>query len=77
MKFSKLRQLLVVSAIGLGAATLFSGCQLVTIDYLFVATSAGTIPGASGKTCPNGVIEVYAVDSQSGAIRTGAEGVCS
>ena len=33
MKFSKLRQLLLVSAIGLVVATIFSGCQLVTIDY--------------------------------------------
>ncbi len=75
MKFSKLRQLLLVSAIGLGVATLFSGCQLVTIDYLFVATSASTI---SGKTaCPNGEIETYAVDSQSGAIRSAQPQVCS
>ncbi len=75
MKFSKLRQLLLVSAIGLGVATLFSGCQLVTIDYLFVATSASTI---SGKTaCPSGEIETYAVDSQSGAIRSAQPQVCS
>ena len=71
MKFSKLRQLLLVSAIGLGVATLFSGCQLVTIDYLFVATSASTI-SAARHACPSGEIETYAVDSQSGAIRTGA-----
>jgi len=76
MKFRKLRQLAVVSAIGLGVATLFSGCQLVTIDYLFVATSASTVSGSS-TTCPNGEIETYAVDSQSGAIRNGAPAVCS
>ena len=76
MKFRNLRQLAVVSAIGLGAATLFSGCQLVTIDYLFVATSASTASGSS-TTCPNGEIEIYAVDSQSGAIRNGAPAVCS
>ena len=76
MKFSKLRQLLLVSAIGLGVATLFSGCQLVTIDYLFVATSASTISG-SKSTCPNGEIETYAVDSQSGAIRSAQPQVCS
>ncbi len=76
MKFSKLRQLLLVSAIGLVVATLFSGCQLVTIDYLFVATSASSISGSS-TTCPSGEIETYAVDSQSGAIRTGAPQVCS
>ena len=76
MKFRKLRQLAVVSAIGLGVATLFSGCQLVTIDYLFVATSASTVSGSS-TSCPNGEIETYAVDSQSGAIRNGAPAVCS
>ena len=48
MKFSKLRQLMLVSAIGLLVATLFSGCQLVTIDYLFVSTSASQI----GRTPP-------------------------
>ena len=77
MKFSKLRQLLLVSAIGLGVATLFSGCQLVTIDYVFVATSASTISGSKSNTCPNGEIETYAVDSQSGAIRTAQPQVCS
>lgn len=76
MKFSKLRQLLLVSAIGLVVATLFSGCQLVTIDYLFVATQGSSISGSS-TTCPNGEIETYAVDSESGAIRTGAKQVCS
>src|SRR3569623_1925926 len=76
MKFRNLRQLAVVSAIGLGAATHFSGCQLVTIDYLYVATSASTASGSS-TTCPNGEIEIYAVDSQSGAIRNGAPAVCS
>ncbi len=65
MKFSKMRQLFLVSAIGLMVATLFTGCQLVTIDYLFVATSASTITGST-STCPNGEIETYAVDSQVG-----------
>lgn len=76
MKFSNLRQLMLVSAIGLVVAVLFSGCQLVTIDYLFVATSASTISGST-STCPNGEIESYAVDSESGAIRSAAPQVCS
>lgn len=76
MKFSKLRQLLLVSAIGLAVATLFSGCQLVTIDYLFVATGGSTISGSS-STCSAGEIETYAVDSESGAIRSAAPEVCS
>ena len=76
MKFSKLRQLMLVSAIGLVVATLFSGCQLVTIDYLFVATSASQI-GKNPAACPAGEIETYAIDSQSGAVRSGAAPVCS
>lgn len=74
MKFRKLRQLLLVSGIGLAVAALFSGCQLVTIDYLFVATSASNI--GKNATCPGGDIETYAVDSQTGAIRPGAK-TCS
>ena len=76
MKFNKLRQLMLVSAIGLVVATLFSGCQLVTIDYVFVATSEIKI-GSSVSACPAGEIETFAVDSESGAIRTGALQVCS
>jgi 6-phosphogluconolactonase len=76
MKFSKLRQLMLVSAIGLVVATLFSGCSLVTIDYLFVSTSASQI-GKNPTACPAGEIETYAIDSQSGAVRSGAEPVCS
>jgi 6-phosphogluconolactonase len=76
MKFSKLRQLLLVSAIGLVVATLFSGCQLVTIDYLFV-TTAGSKIGSNGSACAAGEIETFAVDSESGAIRTAASPVCS
>jgi 6-phosphogluconolactonase len=71
MKFSKMRQILLVSTIGLFVALLFSACNLVTVDYVFLATSAGT------KACPGGQIETYAVDSQSGAVRTAAQPVCS
>ena len=42
MKFSKLSQLFLVSSIGLLVATLLTACQLVTIDYVFVSSSAGT-----------------------------------
>ncbi len=71
MKFSKWSQLFLVSSIGLLVATLFSACQLVTIDYVFLATSAGT------TACPGGQLETYAVDSQSGAVRSAAAAVCS
>jgi 6-phosphogluconolactonase len=70
MKFSKLSQLFLVSAIGLLVATFLTACQLVTIDYVFLAT-AGT------GTSSDGQIETFAVDSQSGALRTGAKAVSS
>ena len=71
MKFSKLSQLFLVSTVGLLVATLLSACQLVTIDYVFVASSAAT------STSSDGQIDIYAVDSQSGALRTGATTVSS
>ncbi|MFY9854372.1 MAG: beta-propeller fold lactonase family protein [Terracidiphilus sp.] len=64
MKFSKLSQLFLVSSIGLLVATVFSACAITTIDYVFVANSAGT------GTSNDGQIETYAADSQSGALRT-------
>ena len=71
MKFSKLSQLILVSFIGLIVATVFTACAITTIDYVFVACSAGS------GTSSNGQIQVYAVDSQSGALRTGAATVSS
>lgn len=61
MKFSKMSQLVLASAAGLAAAGLLAGCQLVTIDYVFVADSGGA--GGAGQ------IQTYAADSQSGALR--------
>lgn len=83
MKFSKLTeslatglrlrgglgQLVMVSAIGLLVATFLAACQLVTIDYVFVA--------AAGSGTSNGTIDTYAADSQSGALRKGAATVSS
>ncbi len=71
MKFSKLSQLFLVSSIGLLVATIFSACALVTVDYVFVACSAGSGTSSTGE------IETYAVDSLSGALRTGAATVSS
>ena len=56
MKFNKLSQLFLASGIGLIVATLLSACQLVTIDYLYVA-------GNDPKTASGGGIQVLAVDS--------------
>jgi 6-phosphogluconolactonase (cycloisomerase 2 family) len=64
MKFSKLSQLFLVSAIGLLVATVFTACAITTIDFVFVACTVGT--GTSG----DGQIQTFAADSQSGALRT-------
>ncbi|MGA8043305.1 MAG: beta-propeller fold lactonase family protein [Terracidiphilus sp.] len=69
MKFSKVSQLFLVSSLGLIVATLLTACQLVTIDYLYLA-SAGSGTG-------DGQIQTFAVDSQSGALRTGPPAVSS
>jgi len=66
-----LTQLILASAVGLFVATLLAACQLVTIDFVFVASSAA--PAGSS----NGQIDTYAVDSQSGALRKGAATVSS
>jgi len=71
MKFSKLSQLALVSAIGLVAAIFLTSCELVTVDFVFVAASAGTSASSAGQ------IYTYATDSQSGAIRTGAPVISS
>jgi 6-phosphogluconolactonase len=71
MKLSKLSQLFLVSAIGLIVASFLTACNLVTIDYVFVACSAGSSPGSDGQ------IYTYAVDAKSGALRTAASPVDS
>jgi 6-phosphogluconolactonase (cycloisomerase 2 family) len=71
MKFSKLSQLVLVSVIGLAAATLLTACQIVTIDYIFVANSAGSGSSSTGQ------IQTYDADSQSGALRIGQPAVSS
>ncbi|HTB98608.1 MAG TPA: beta-propeller fold lactonase family protein [Terracidiphilus sp.] len=66
MKFSKLSQLFLVSSFGLLVATLMTACQLVTVDYVFLASQ-----GTNGSSA-DGQISVWAVDSESGALRKGA-----
>ncbi len=63
MKLSKLSQLVLVAVIGLIAASLLSACLIVTIDYVYVACSAGASSGSTGQ------IEIYAADAESGALR--------
>ena len=71
MKFSKLSQLLLVSLIGLVVASLLTACQLVTVDFVYVTDSVGSGTGSAGQ------IQVFAVDSQTGALRLGAPTVPS
>jgi 6-phosphogluconolactonase len=63
MKLSKPSQLLLVSAIGLILAAGLTACNIVTIDYVFVATAGGTTSSSSGQ------IYTYAADAESGALR--------
>jgi 6-phosphogluconolactonase (cycloisomerase 2 family) len=63
MKFSKSSQLVLVSAVGLVVASLLTACNLVTIDYVFVASAAGSSSGSAGQ------IYTYAADGKSGALR--------
>ena len=71
MKFSKLSQLFLVSAIGLTVATLLTACEIVTIDYVFVASSSGSGSGSTGQ------IQTYDADSETGALRVGQPAVPS
>ena len=63
MKLSKPSQLFLVSIIGLILAAGLTACNIVTIDYVFVATTGG----ASGSS--NGQIYTFAADAESGALR--------
>jgi len=60
MKFGKVGQVGLVSAIALVVATLFTACGSLTVGFLYVATNKQT-PGQ---------IEVYEVNSESGVLRT-------
>src|SRR4051812_21183735 len=68
-RWGSLSQLFLVSVMGLTVAMLLSACQLVTIDYVYLAEV-----GSSGG---NGQIQPFAVDSQSGALRRGLKTVDS
>jgi 6-phosphogluconolactonase len=71
MKFNKLSQLFLVSTLGLAAATLLTSCDIVTIDYIFVADSADSSAGSAGQ------IQTFDSDNSSGALRPGQPTVSS
>lgn len=60
MKFGKVGQVGLVSAIALIVASLFTACSTLTVGFLFVATTKQT----------TGQIQVYEVNSESGVLRT-------
>ena len=60
MKFGKVGQVVLVSAIALAVASLFTACGTLTVDFLFVPTNKQT-PGQ---------VQVYEVDSETGGLRT-------
>jgi 6-phosphogluconolactonase len=62
MKLRKLSQLALASGIGLAVAATLTACQLVTVDYVFLA-------GTSTATTSGGGIQTFATDSESGALR--------
>jgi 6-phosphogluconolactonase len=71
MKLNKPSQLLLVSLFGLAASTALTSCAIVTIDYVYVANSAGTGTGGTGQ------IQTFDADSETGALRSGAPTVPS
>jgi len=71
MKLNKPSQLALVSLLGLAVAGCLTACEITTIDYVFVASSSGS--GAASA----GVIDVFAADSESGALRTAVAPVAS
>ncbi len=63
MKFNKLSQLLLVSAVGLLVAGLMTACQTLTVDFVFVASSKAAGPNNYGE------IDVFEINSESGGMR--------
>jgi 6-phosphogluconolactonase (cycloisomerase 2 family) len=63
MKFSKISQLVAVTALILTVASFLTACGTRTIDYVYLACAAPLTNG-------DGQIQIFAVDSLSGALRT-------
>ena len=60
MKFGKVGQVVLVTAIAFGVASLFTACGTLTVGFMYVPTTKQT-PGQ---------MEVYEVNSESGVLRT-------
>lgn len=63
MKFNKLSQLLLVSAAGLLVAGMMTACGVLTVDFVFVASSKAAGPNDYGE------MDVFEINSESGFMR--------
>jgi DNA-binding beta-propeller fold protein YncE len=63
MKFNKSRQLLMVSAVSLLAASLLTACSTLTVDFVYVTSSK-----AAGSN-NYGEVDVFEINSESGFMR--------
>jgi 6-phosphogluconolactonase (cycloisomerase 2 family) len=63
MKFNRLTQLVLVSAVSLLAAGLVTACGTLTVDYIFVTSAKAAGPNNYGE------IDVFEVNSESGHLK--------
>ncbi len=63
MKFNRLSQLLLVSAVSLLAAGLVTACGTLTVDFVFVTSAKAAGPNNYGE------VDVFEVNSESGMMR--------
>ena len=63
MKFNKPIQLLAISAASLLAASFFSACSTLTVDFVYVTSAKAAGPNNYGE------VDVYEINSESGRMR--------
>lgn len=63
MKFNKLSQLLLVSALSVTVASLMTACATLTVDFVYVTSAKAAGPSNYGE------VDVFEVNSQSGFMR--------
>jgi len=63
MKFNRSSQLVIVAAASLLAAVLIAGCETLTVDFVFVASSKAAGANQYGE------IDVFEINSESGRMR--------
>jgi 6-phosphogluconolactonase len=63
MKFNRLSQLVLVSAVSLLAAGLVTACGTLTVDFVYVTSAVAAGPNSYGE------VDVFEVNSESGMMR--------